>query len=99
MPFFPRYNFLINHSFKLTGRVNNDVQNPNVTAVGYLQLLETPFGTADTVGVETVGFTVGPGGHLVNEFGPIVKNWTWLIAGIWVRNFAQPLARTFLYTV
>lgn len=99
MPFFPRFNFLINHSYKLSGRMDNTAGNPNVTITGSLTIQESQSGTSDTTEVETVAFSVGPGGHLDVLSIPIVKNWTWLVSGVWVRNFSEPLSKTFGYSV
>ena len=99
IPFLPRYDLLINHAYKPSGRMNNHVANPNVTITGTLTLLERPYGSTDTVEVETAGFTIGPSGQSDFLFGPITKNWTWLISGIWVRNFSEPLSKSFVYSV
>ncbi|HTG34959.1 MAG TPA: hypothetical protein VLB76_18740 [Thermoanaerobaculia bacterium] len=98
-PFFPRFDFLINHGFKLSGRMSNSAHNPNIVITGSLRLVETPFATADAIDVESQTLTIAPGGHTDLLFAEIKKNWTWLISGIWVRNFGEPLAKSFVYSV
>lgn len=99
IPFHPRYDFLINHDYKLFGCLRGLAQNPNLGAAGFMVLIETPFGTSNSVEVQTVSFLVGPGGRMEFLFEPIKKDWGWLISGVWVRNFSQPLSKTFVYTV
>jgi hypothetical protein len=99
LPLTKRYDFIINHAYQLLGRISNASSNRNVTLMGSVAILETPFGSSTSTQLQTFVFSVGPGAHEDFESSSITKNWTWLIPGVWVQNPQQPLEKTFTYAV
>jgi F0F1-type ATP synthase membrane subunit c/vacuolar-type H+-ATPase subunit K len=102
IPFQPTYNLLINNDIYLSGDITLSSARDNVSNVygGKISLLQKEGDDGTAIVLDDQPFFIPPGATLPITFPRNVKqNWTWLIPGIWVRNYNQPLDKSFVYTV
>lgn len=93
------HDFIINHPYVLRGSLLNAASNASTTMTGTLVLVESDLQTGASVDLQERAFTIPAGQSEELIFDSINKNWTWLVSGIWVRNYGEPLVKQWDYTV
>lgn len=90
--------FVIKHPFTIRGRVRNQA-TASTTFRTQILLDETDMEKGTVLSIEDRTLEVAPGVSQEIVFNALTKNWTWLISGVWVRNFGEPMRKTWRYGV